>query len=457
MVNIHSRIDKSDALFDESEIEHFGQQMFQLCQELWPLNRSLSGQGNRQTLSVLRREFPAMSVHEIPSGTTAFDWEVPLEWNITEAWIKTPDGRKICDFSTNNLHVVGYSVAAHEKIPLADLQQHLYSLPAQPGAIPYVTSYYNPTWGFCISDDERNQLTDGLYEVFIDSSHTQGHMTYGELLVPGSGPTEVLLSTYICHPSMANNELSGIALALQLAKWLSTISDLKHSYRIVFLPETIGAITYLSEHLEELRDRVIAGYVLTCVGDERNYSYVPSRRGDTLADRVARHVLRNLDPDFCQFTWTDRQSDERQYCAPHVNLPVGSMMRTKYGAYPEYHTSLDTLGTVVTPNGLAGAMRAYIRAIQVLELDFAPVSTTVGEPQLGKRNLYPPISMKEVYSSTKNLRDVLSLSDGEMTLMQIADCLGIDFKQASDIATTLVGHGLLKDASTAAMSSVTLG
>lgn len=435
--------DASAFLMDESKIQHHGNEMYALCEELWPLNRSLSGQGNRDTLQILQREFPDLDIREVPSGTKAFDWEVPLEWNIRQAWIRTPDGRKICDFSENNLHVVGYSIPVNKKLSRQELEKHLYSLPDQPGAIPYVTSYYNPHWGFCISNEERQLLADGTYEVFIESAHTRGSMSLGEIRIGGSEPSEVLLSTYICHPSMANNELSGMVLALQLAKWLSQVKGLRHSYRILFLPETIGAITYLSENLRELQDKLIAGYVLTCVGDDRSYSYVPSRQGNTLADQIALHVLSNIDSEFEAYTWADRQSDERQYCAPHVNLPVASMMRTKYGAYPEYHTSLDTLGGVVTPAGLSGAMLSYVRAIQILELNFYPMVTTVCEPQLGKRNLYPTLSMKEVYAETKLVRDLLSLSSGEMTLMQIADLMKIEFRQALEIVKNLTNHGLL--------------
>ena len=342
------------AICDESKVPDFGSSMFELAIELWPLNRSLTGAGNRETLDVLKREFPGLVVHEVPSGTEAFDWTVPDEWAIREGWIKAPSGELLCNFSNNNLHVVGYSAPVHKTIPLAELQEHLHSLPEQPEAIPYVTSYYNRQWGFCLSEKHRAQLEEGDYEVFIDSDLFPGSLSYGEIVIQGDEPSEVLLSTYICHPSMANNELSGVVLALQLAKWLEALPSRKHTYRILFVPETIGPIVYLSKNLEHLKKQVIAGYVLTCVGDDRAFSYVPSRRGDTLADKAALQALKHVDPNFNHYTWADRQSDERQYCAPHVDLPVASIMRTKYGSYPEYHTSLDTLGSVVTSEGLAG-------------------------------------------------------------------------------------------------------
>lgn len=433
-----------EAIFDESKVPEFGTAMFRLAEELWPLNRSLTGYGNRETLAILQREFPGLVIHEVPSGEEAFDWTVPDEWTIRAGWIKAPSGEVICNFADNNLHVVGYSEPVHETIPLAKLQGHLHSLPEQPDAIPYVTSYYNRNWGFCLTENDRAQLEDGDYEVLVDSDLLPGSLSYGEIVIPGDDPSEVLLSTYICHPSMANNELSGVVLALQLAKWLAALPSRKHTYRILFVPETIGPIVYLSKHLNHLKNHVIAGYVLTCVGDDRSSSYIPSRNGGTLADKVALHVLKHLDPNFKQYTWADRQSDERQYCAPHVDLPVASMMRTKYGSYPEYHTSLDTLGAVVTSAGLAGGMLAYMRAIQVLELDFYPVVTTICEPQLGKRGLYPKISKKGSYQDTLVIRNILSWSDGEHLLSEIADLAMTEFREVLRSALMLRKHSLLR-------------
>ena len=433
-----------EALFDESKVPEFGASMFELAEELWPLNRSLTGAGNRETLDILKREFPGLVVHEVPSGTEAFDWTVPDEWAIRAAWIKAPSGEVFCNFADNNLHVVGYSEPVHKTIPLAELQEHLYSLPEQPDAIPYVTSYYNRHWGFCLSQERRAQLEEGDYEVFIDSDLVPGSLSFGEIIIPGDEPSEVLLSTYICHPSMANNELSGVVLALQLAKWLEALPSRKHTYRILFAPETIGPIVYLSKHLKHLKKHVIAGYVLTCVGDDRSYSYIPSRNGETLADKVALHVLKHLDPNFNHYTWAERQSDERQYCAPHVDLPVASIMRTKYGSYPEYHTSLDTLGAVVSAEGLAGGMLAYIRAIQALELDFVPEVTTTCEPQLGKRGLYPVIGIKGRYGETLAVREILSLADGRPNLTEISDLIGEPFSKVFQTARNLTNVKLLK-------------
>ena len=433
-----------EAIFDESRVPEFGASMFELAEELWPLNRSLTGAGNRETLAILKREFPDLVIHEVPSGTEAFDWTVPDEWAIRAGWIKTPSGEILCDFMENNLHVVGYSEPVNTTLSLAELQEHLYSLPEQPDAIPYVTSYYNRHWGFCLSEDRRAQLQDGDYEVFIDSDLFPGSLSFGEIIIPGDEPSEVLLSTYICHPSMANNELSGVVLAIELAKWLAALPSRKHTYRILFVPETIGPIVYLSKHLEHLKKHVIAGYVLTCVGDDRSYSYIPSRNGETLADNVALHVLKHLDPKFNHYTWAERQSDERQYCAPHVDLPVASIMRTKYASYPEYHTSLDTLGTVVTPDGLGGGMLAYMRVIQILELDCYPVVTTICEPQLGKRDLYPRVSIRGTYENTLLLRNILSWSDGVTLVSRMADQSEENLSVVYDVLRQLQHHRLIR-------------
>lgn len=441
--------EKIEALLDESRVDQFGDEMFALCKELWPLNRSLTGEGNRKTLEILKRELPSLQLREVPSGTQVFDWVVPREWVVREAWIRSPDGKKICDFSQNNLSLVGYSTAVDCEMSLEDLQGHLYSLPEQPDAVPYVTSYYSDHWGFCLSETDRANLEPGTYTVFIDSEHLEGSMSYGELLLPGLEKSEILLSTYICHPSMANNELSGIAVSWAIAKWLAQHRNLRHSYRILFLPETIGPITYLSQHLAELQKSVVAGYVLTCVGDDRAFSFVPTRHGNTLADRVAMHVLKQMDPGFQFYSWFDRQSDERQYGAPGVDLPIASMMRSKYGSFPEYHTSKDTLGEVVTPAGLVGALRAYQNAIRVLELDCYPITTTIGEPNLGRRGLYPSVSTKNTLAKVKLVRDLISMSDGHHSLLEIAEMIGTDFVTAYRLVARLVQVDLLRVSSRA--------
>ena len=296
--------------------EKVGKKMHQWATDLFPICRSITGPGVRDTLEYLKKILPSLELHSVPSGSEAMDWVVPDEWHIRDAWISNEHGEKVVDFKKNNLHVLGYSEPVNLLIELSDLQDHLYSLPDQPDAIPYVTSYYKRRWGFCLSHHQREQLQPGKYRVVIDSEIYPGVLNYGELVLPGESKEEVFLSTYVCHPSMANNELSGPVVTAALAQWLTQLPSLKYTYRIVFIPETIGSLVYLSHNLNWLKKHVIAGFNITCVGDERTYSYLPSRAGDTLSDKVAQHVLYHTDPDFISYTWLDRGSDERQYCAP---------------------------------------------------------------------------------------------------------------------------------------------
>ena len=397
-----------------------GQQMHQLCRQLFPICRSITGEGFRQSLSILQAHLPGLKTFEVPSGTPCFDWEVPFEWNIHDAYILTPEGKKICDFQQSNLHVVGYSIPVNQSLDLEELQLHLYSLPEQPQAIPYITSYYKKQWGFCLSHNEREQLKPGQYQVFIDSELKPGSLTYGELIIPGEREEEVFLSTYLCHPSMVNNELSGPVVTTYLAKWLSELQQRKYTYRIIFIPETIGSIVYLSRNYREMKRKIIAGFNITCVGDEQTYSYLPSRNGNTLADRVALHVLDHLYPDFIQYSFLDRGSDERQYCSPGIDLPVCSLMRSKYSCYPEYHTSLDDLN-FVTPLGLQGGYEALKTCIQCLEMNDRLRLSVLCEPQLGKRGLYPTVSTKKTSELVRDMMNFLAYCDGKLTNLEIAE------------------------------------
>lgn len=395
--------------------------MYRLAEELFPINRSITGDGVRKTLSILNEHVKNLDVFEVPSGTQVLDWVVPKEWSIVSGYILTPSGRKICDFNENNLHVVGYSIPVDDSVSLAELEKHLYSLPDQPDAIPYVTSYYAERWGFCISHKQRMLLEEGIYKVKIDSSLFDGSLTYGELIIKGETDKEVLISTYVCHPSMANNELSGPVVVTYLTKWLQSLQSRKYTYRIIFIPETIGSITYLSKNINQMQKNIIAGFNVSCVGDNRSYSYLPSRNGGTLSDKVAKHILKWIDPDYVAYSWSERGSDERQYCAPGVDLPIASIMRTKYGKYPEYHTSLDDLKNVVTPDGLEGGYEALRLSIEAIENNCYPRVTVLGEPQLGKRGLYPTISTKNSASKTRLLSDLITWSDGNHSLLEIAE------------------------------------
>lgn len=418
--------------------------IYELAKRLWPINRSLTGEGVRATLSIIKTELPKLKIFDVPSGSRAFDWEVPREWRIDDAYIITPSGEKICNFKTSNLHVVGYSVPVHKIMNLDELQKHLHSLPDQPQAIPYVTSYYQERWGFCISHKERQRLEEGEYEVFIDAELFGGSLNYGEILIPGNSTEEIFISTYICHPSMANNELSGPSVTTFLAKKISEIKNRRYSYRIIFIPETIGSIAYLSRNLDIMRACTVAGFNVSCVGDDRDYSYLPSRKGNTLSDLVALHILKHTYPNFKKYSWKDRGSDERQYCAPGIDLPIASIMRTKYGQYPEYHTSLDDLENVVTPEGLEGGFMALWRAVEALERNYYPKVTVLGEPQLGKRGLYPTLSTKKSYEEVRLMMDLLTYADGSLSVLEIAELLDIPCWNLYPLIETLEEHHLLK-------------
>lgn len=425
---------------------NLGEQIHEFACELWPINRSITGEGVRKTLELIKTHIPSLTINHVQTGYKAFDWTVPEEWRIHAAWIIDPQGKKICNFSENNLHVVGYSIPIHKQISLQELQDHLHSLPELPDAIPYVTSYYQDRWGFCISHAERNLLGEGTYEVFIDSTKFDGFLSYGELVLPGDSKEEVFLSTYICHPSMANNELSGPAVTTFLAKWLSSLPRRKFTYRIIFIPETIGSIVYLSKNLEYLKNHVIAGFNITCIGDDRVYSYLPSRAGNTLSDRVAKRALRDFAPEgnFISYGWGARGSDERQYCAPHIDLPIASIMRSKYGEYPEYHTSKDNLVDVVTPSGLEGGFGVLKSAIEIIEKNIYPSAVKLCEPQLGRRGLYPTLSTRNAARSIEIMMNLLTWSDGKKDLIEIAELCNASFGQLYDIAEKLQQSGLLE-------------
>lgn len=412
---------------------------------IYPINRSLTGDGVRETLGIIKEHLPALQIHEVPTGTPCFDWTIPPEWNVRHAWIQTPDGRRICDFEKCNLHLLGYSVSIDETMSLEELQPHLYSLPDQPDAIPYVTSYYSRRWGFCISENERRSLQPGRYRVVIDADHDEnGSLTYGELVLPGRTDRELFFSTYICHPQMANNEVSGPTVATYLAKWIQGLDDRRHTCRFVFIPETIGSIAYLSRNLDHLKTSVHAGFNITCVGDERVYSHLPSRAENSIADRVARHVLGHTDPDFIQYRFLDRGSDERQYCSPGVDLPVTSIMRSKYATYPEYHTSLDNFD-LVTGKGLFDSLSVFRRCVEALERNDIFRITVKCEPQLGKRGLYPEVSTRDTKKIVGNMMNFLAYADGTRDLVGIAEKINCPVWELHDLVNQFLENGLIEE------------
>ena len=423
-----------------------GDEIYQFAKELWPLNRSITGNGLRETLQKVSKHLSKFEIKSVPSGTKVFDWTVPKEWDVKEAYIITPSGMKICDFSENNLHLVGYSIPFEGEISFEELKTHLHTLPDQPNAIPYVTSYYEERWGFCLSHEKFNTLERGIYKVVIKSRLFKGELNYGELLIKGKSEKEIFLSTYICHPSMANNELSGPCVLTFLAKWLQEIDFTNYSYRIIFIPETIGSITYLSQNYKEMKNKIIAGFNVSCIGDDRSYSYLPSRNGKTLSDLVAKHVLKWVDPNFNEYNWLDRGSDERQYCAPGIDLPIASIMRTKYGIYPEYHTSLDNLENVVTPGGLDGGYWAIRKAVEAIERNKNYKIDVLCEPQMGKRKLYPNLSTKKIQDKdTIQTMNFLSFCDGKNSLLNIADLLKIPIWELYELVEKLQSHSLISE------------
>ena len=384
---------------------------------------------------------PELAVHEVPSGTAAFDWTVPDEWNIRTAYIEDPAGKRVVDFATHNLHVVGYSTPVDTTLTLDELQSHLHSLPDRPDVIPYVTSYYKRDWGFCLSHALRETLVPGNYRVVIDADLAPGSMTYGDLVIPGKSTDEILFSTYICHPSMANNELSGPVVATFLAQWISNI-DRHYTYRFVFVPETIGTVVYLSRLLDHLKRHVRAGFVMTCCGDEGPFSYMPSRTGLTYADKIARRVLSRHKPDFVSYSFLQRGSDERQYCSPLVDLPVASVMRSKYHVYPEYHTSADDLN-FVTAKGLSETLAIYAEIVATIECNELYTAVVHGEPQLGKRGLYPNTGGQVDQDAVSATVDLLAFADGTNDLEDIAQLTSHDHTTLKQLTDILVQHGLL--------------
>lgn len=418
-----------------------GVYMHDLATRLFPICRSITGDGVRETLAILRQELPGLTVHEVPSGTPVLDWTVPDEWNIRGAYLEGPDGSRILDFRDSNLHVMSYSIPVDATLTLEELQPHLHSDPHLPDAIPYVTGYYSRSWGLCLTQRMRDLLVPGDYRVVIDSTLEPGSLTFGELVIPGELPDEIFISTYVCHPSLGNNELSGPVVSTALARWVASLTRRRYTYRFVFVPETIGAITLLSREIQHLQEHVVAGFNLTCIGDDGDYSYLASRHGDLPIDRIARRVVESK-PSPVVYSYLDRGSDERHYGSAGVDLPVISLMRTKYGVYPEYHTSLDDL-TVITPTGLQGGLDLVRDCILELESATYYCSNVLGEAQLGRRGLYHAVHARTVADEVLLRTHVMAYSDGTRSSRDLAELLGISPDYAQSLIDELIEHDLL--------------
>jgi aminopeptidase-like protein len=420
-----------------------GDAMVELMRELYPLCRSITGDGVLETLQILQREIP-LQIREVASGTEVFDWTIPKEWNFRDAYVKNSSGEKIIDARTCNLHVLNYSVPVRKQVSLEELKKHLFSLPEHPEWIPYRTSYYNENWGFCISHKQFLSLEEDDYEVVVDTSLENGHLTYGEYFLEGATTDEVLISTHICHPSLCNDNLSGIVISTWLAKYLSKTRS-RYSYRFLFIPGTIGSITWLcmnEAHLPNIKH----GLVLTCVGDSGKFTYKRSRRGNAEIDQIFSHALRNSKNDYDIIEFFPYGYDERQYCSPGFDLPVGCFMRTPHGQFPEYHTSADNFD-LVTPLNLAGSLSMCQTVCNILENNKKYLNQNPKcEPQLGKRGLYKKIGGKEDSGNFQlAILWVLNLSDGNNTLLDIAERSDLDFDSIEDAAMALVESGLIKE------------
>jgi aminopeptidase-like protein len=424
---------------EQMDLQETGRQLHRLATELFPICRSITGGGLRATLATIQKRIPLHTV-EVPTGTAVFDWTIPREWNIRDAYIRRPGGERLVDFQKSNLHVLNYSAPVHAILSLSELKPHLFTLPDRPDWVPYRTSYYETNWGFCLSHNQMLSLEEGDYEVCIDSSLEDGWLTYGECFQPGLSTDEVLISTHVCHPSLANDNLSGLVVATFLARALSG-REHHYSYRFLFLPGTIGSITWLARN-QKTAGRIRHGLVLTGIGDAGGFHYKKSRQGNAEIDHVAAHVLRHCGEPSEILEFSPYGYDERQYCSPGFNLPVGCLMRSVWGTFPEYHTSADNLD-FIHPQQLARSLRLCAGILDIHENNRRYLSLNpLCEPQLGRRNLYRSIGGERPDVELARLW-VLNLSDGENSLLDIAERSGLSFFAIADAANELFDAGLL--------------
>lgn len=420
-----------------------GHDIMRIVSRIFPICRSITGNGVRETLKILQEYCNELQICEVPCGTKVFDWVIPDEWNITEGYIENEAGERIIDFAANNLHIVGYSRPMDVWMELEELKSYIHTLPEQPELIPYVTSYYSPRSGFCMSQRMLDSLPKNRYHAVIKSTFDpMGSLTYGEILIPGKLEKEIFFSSYVCHPSMANNECSGPCVMIALAEYIRNMPNRQYSYRLILVPETIGAITYLSKNLVQMKKQIIAGFNLTCVGDDMQYTIVHSRYADTLADKVLTNVLKYRGRGFKECTYLERGSDERQYCFPGVDIPLCTFSRTKFYDYPEYHTSGDNL-ELISEKGLQGAFDVMVECIRILEYNGYYRINCLCEPQLGKRGLYPTVSKKGIYDEVRKLQDFILYADGKNDLLDISAVIDYPAVRLIDLVKVLTEQKLL--------------
>lgn len=420
-----------------------GKEMYDIADRIFPIQRSITGKGVRKTLEILKEYCEELQLCSYPSGMQAFDWNVPKEWNVDECYIENSKGERVIDFKNNNLHVLGYSAPVDEYVDLETLKKYVYTEKGQPDAIPYVTSYYKERFGFCMSENQLNSLPEDTYHMVVKSEFTDGELSFGEIVLPGKSQDEILLSTYVCHPSMANNECSGPALAITLANYIKSLKDRRYTYRILFVPESIGSISYMSKNLEHMKKHMKAGFVLSCVGDDFDYSIIRSRYGNTLADKVLMNVLKYHYPEFSEYSYLERGSDEKHYNAPGADLPVVAYCRSKYGEFRQYHTSEDDM-SFVSPQGFFGSYQVFKKVIDGLENNYYYRIKTICEPQLGKRGLFPDLSRKGQYDAVSTLRNFIGYADGKNDLFDISEIIGVPVDEIIPVIPGLVKNDLLE-------------
>ncbi len=423
-----------------------GTRIYGLAKEIFPICRSITGEGVLQTYNIINRYIKdsgyQLSIMNVNSGEDVFDWQIPKEWRINEAFIEDENHNHIVDFKENNLHLMGYSAPVDRWLSLDEMKQYIYTEPSQPDVIPYVTSYYKERYGFCMSQNQLNNLPDDKYHLFIDSKLFYGKLTYAEVFIPGDTDNEIFFSTYTCHPSMGNDNCSGICLQAEMINYVASLSYRRYSYRFIFIPETIGSITYISRNLAHMKEYIFAGFNLSCVGDDNDYSIIHSIHGNTISDKVLSNVLK-YKTKHTEYPYIKRASDERQYNAPGVELPIVGFCRSKYDEFPEYHTSADNLD-FISKEGFDGSFEALSDCVDILEKNLYYKLTVICEPQLGKRGLYPTVSHKGTYDDVQAILDTVAFADGKRDLIDISNEIGVPAADLIPIVEKLREHHLLE-------------